>query len=334
MTAQMVVESWKKLRHRPRGAASEIPTIATGVESGFGPVRLATGERGQPRLLLPLNQGEAFPRGFDTVGLVLRDVTLTLDGSRRRFIDLICVMEELDSEFADVAAEILERVGGGKSCVAACTSSIADFAALLKAAGDEAVTPEKVVGLVGELTFLQSLLVASPAAWENWQGADADRHDFRSGSMSVEVKTSTRVGSPHVTISSHDQLFEPVGGLLFLRHYCMEKVAGGAITVATLAADIMTRVSSPLKFREKLAAMGCGDPAAAEWNTLRFELQAVSTYRVVEGFPRITRASFPGGVLPVGIDKVRYRLDLSAAAAFVLAPDEEAQFIGMFLACQ
>jgi hypothetical protein len=79
--------------------------------------------------------------------------------------------------------------------------------------------------------------------------------------------------------------------------------------------------------------MGCGDPASAEWNALRFALQAVSTYRVIEGFPRITRASFPGGALPVGIDQVRYRLDLSAAAAFLLAPDEEGRFIRTFLAC-
>jgi len=320
MTTNTVVEGWKKLRHRSPGNASEVPTISTDVDSGFGAVRLAVGERGQPRLLLPLHASEPFPRGFDTTGLVLLDTVLTLEGGRRRFLDLACILDELDSVFAEVATEILRRISSGKGCVVACTTAISDFSALLKSDADEAVTPEKITGLVGELSLLRALIEVSSDAWENWQGVDADRHDFRNGSNSIEVKTSTRVGSPLVTISSHDQLFEPAGGSLFLQHYCLEKVAGGSITVESLATAILALASSPQKFRDKLAAVGCAHPAAPAWNSVRFEQQSMAIYRVTAGFPCITQASFPNGALPIGIDKVRYRLDLSAAAPFRLGP--------------
>lgn len=327
------VDRWQTLRRGGHEAAGlEIPTFDTGVGTGFGTIRWALGSQGEPRLLLPIRQAEAVANLSAGPSLVISTATYHLGGSPIRYIDMACVSQALEPVFAEVADEIIRRVTGGHVVQQACRSTLDDFRALLVDPGDE-VDAERISGLAGELVLLRRLLGLNADAWQLWRGPLKERHDFRADNLALEVKTSTRVANRSVRISAIDQLEEPAGGELVLCLCQLEKVAGGGVTVASLASEVLALSSSPQKVRELLSAMSCPDPNAPAWNNVEFSLAGQIFLEVRDGFPRIVPGSLPGGRLPAGLSEVRYALDLAAAAGFELSPQAAEQWLGRMVAC-
>jgi len=59
-------------------------------------------------------------------------------------------------------------------------------------------------------------------------------------------------------------------------------------------------------------------PANAERHAQTFRVVAEDLYSVAEGFPRLVRETFVGGI-PVGVDGITYTLDLAACAPWRIA---------------
>jgi hypothetical protein len=290
-------------------AESEISTIATAIETGFGPARYSVGPAGEARLLLPLGPREVL-LAMETMALTVKDVTLRLNKKLQRFVDIKCCERRLEYLFAEVASEVLLRIRGGQSSSSACSSTIHDYQALLTANRTLAAPIPSVIGLLGELTFLDRLLDFSSDAWKCWRGPLGDRHDFRSGRDAVEIKTSQRKAATLVRITSLEQLESPSEGNLHLVHLHLEPSVGSEMSIAT--------------------AYGCPDPYQPEWNDLQFNLERFSIYNVKGRFPRVTTKSFAEGRLPQGVVALQYSIDLAQATEFLLAEDEAmAVFEGM-----
>ena len=299
------------------GGGLEIPTIPTDVSTVGGAVRLAVGENGEPRLLLPLAHRET-PASVDAGNALSVSVSsFSYKGSRLRFLDLICVCQDLETVFGEVVDEILARIGRGDSCVDAAQSTIEDFRALLMRAHATDVGTGRVAGLVAELLVLNRLLDRSPSAWRAWRGPAGDRHDFRVGDTSLEVKASLHSGTSGVTINGLGQLEVPIDGTLHLVHIVLEPVTGGILSLASLARSAMTKADEPPRIETLLAAAGCRDVDAEGWDRHSFRRESERLYEIRPGFPRLTHTMLKDDAVPRGVHDVTYTIDLSVAQPFL-----------------
>lgn len=321
MPAEATVDHWEMLRRGGKAStALEIPSIDTGIETGSGSVRLALGNAGQLRLLLPVRQSERIAETPSSEALGIGIATYTLSGRPIRYLDMICLVGALDGVFADVAGEIMDRVGSGASPVEACRTTIEDFRSLLIAPAAE-VSIQEIRGLIGELLMLRTLLGLDPAAWKLWRGPFRERHDFRGGALATEVKTTSRSTMRQVTISAVDQLLPPAEGNLVLAVYQLAETAGGDISVASVAAEVLRAASDRQEVLRLLAGYGCTDPECREWNQCHFRLENEDHYLVDDEFPRIIPESFSGGGVPVGVEEISYVVKLGTAEQCRLGDD-------------
>lgn len=333
MSFEESTERWQRLRHGGHEASGlEIPTLDTGVSTGFGTVRWALGTSGEPRLLLPLRQSEMVRDLEVSDSLRISTATYHLAGNPIRFLDVSCTATTLEAVFGEVADEIIRRIRAGEIALAACRTTLDDFRTLLTDTSPD-IAREKITGLVGELIVLRQLLMLDSRAWLLWRGPLMERHDFSGDLLSLEVKTTSRVSSRSVRIAAIDQLQEPAGGELVLCLCLLEPVSGGDLSIFGLVSEVLQLASEPLKVRQLLAGMECPDPEAAEWNRLQFRFEGQVAYSVESGFPRIVPSTLIGGKLPAGLDDVSYSLDLTSASAFEIGEERFASHLGRMIRC-
>lgn len=321
--SKRAIERWKRLNATGSGdGVIEVPSIDSGIATGFGTARYAIGAQGQPRLLVPIS-GRGAARGLtSTSKLLVTTSSYKVSSNTTLFIDIMCLDRNLDLVFAELAEEILRRIREGFSPLKAVTASIDDFRELLKEKNREEIPENKVQGLVGELEVMRRLCTHNPVATETWTGPFELRHDFRRGIHALEVKTSGRSDKTQVSIHGIDQLAPPAGGTLHLAHVRLERVENGQLSVGSVF-DRLLRSGADRKTLEKgLEALGCSDPHGDEWNRLSFDLEGLNVYKVSEGFPRIIGSSFNGGFLPKGVSALEYLIDLSHAKTFELSTND------------
>lgn len=333
MSDRPAAECWRQLReggHDARGG--EVPSLLSGIEADAGPVRFALGGNGEGRLLVPIGPSERVPAIADTPALGIVDEHYSFGRTSWRFLDLTCRAPELDRVFGEVADEIVSRIASGHGAIRACTSTLSEFRMLL-IPKNSSVAAERLVGLVGELLLLEELLEIASSAADLWRGPLGDRHDFRGGSLAIEVKTTSRAANQVLHVTSIDQLLEPAGGELHLVHYTLEEVAGGSLSLGSLFTSVAGKSGNPMRIRDLLSRMDCPDPLAEEWNVTRFQLEARRCYRVDSTFPRLVPESLAAGALPPGVSKMHYDVDLSAGDHARLLQAEHQEFMERMIAC-
>ncbi|MGN8122445.1 PD-(D/E)XK motif protein [Pseudomonas sp. 22082] len=322
------IERWKRLTTAGSGdGVIEVPSIDSGISTGFGTARYAIGAQGQPRLLVPIG-GRGAARGLaPTSKLLVTTSSYKVSNKDTLYIDIMCLDRALDMVFAELAEEILRRIKEGFSPFKAVTASIDDFRELLKENVREEIPESKIQGLVGELEVMRRLVTLNEIAVKTWTGPFELRHDFRRGAHALEVKTSRRSDTTQVSIHGIDQLSPPVGGTLHLVHVRLERVENGQLTVGSVFDGLMRSGAHRGTLEKGLEALGCLDPHGDEWNRLSYCLEGLEVYKVLDGFPRIIDSSFKGEVLPAGVLALEYQIDLSHARTFELsAGDIEVAF--------
>lgn len=295
----------------------EIRTMPTDVITPSGKVRLALGPNKEPRVLLPLRERETLPRSGAADALSLTVSSFTHEGRSVRFIDLVCKPRELENVFGEVVDEMLARVAQGTNCISAIESTIEDFRSLLVQSSDQEVAPNVVVGLVGELLILNRLLDRSVSGWQAWKGPTGDRHDFRRGNTSLEVKATVQAGQSAVVIHGLEQLEIPSDGSLYLLRLVLESVSAGNLGISGLAKSALTKADKPDEIRKLFAAIGCEDYDKPRWNRQSFRIESESFYQVRNGFPRLTASMLAAGVAHAALSAISYSVDLSFASHFL-----------------
>ena len=320
--------NWDVLRARIQQGGVEfgdglgVPTIPTTVSTYIGPVRLAIGKNGEARVLIPLAHGEVPANIHGGNGLSISVSSFNHMHRVYRFLDLICLSPDLEAVFGELADEILARISRGIDCLEAAQSTIEDFRSLLVQRGGGEISKRRIAGLIAELLVLNRLLKRSSSAWKAWRGPAGNRHDYRAGDMSLEVKASLRPDASTITINGLEQLEVPNKGTLHLLRIVLECVQGGMLSVSSLAGKAISKASKPESLRELLAAMGCSDIDAERWNRHRFRTESEHLYEIRPGFPRLTMSMLTGTVVPHGVHRVSYHVDLSVADPFLCKKDE------------
>lgn len=153
---------------------------------------------------------------------------------------------------------LLRLAEGEQDGLKALELSLDDFESLVAKSGQ--ISKEKAIGLFGELWVLHALLEAESAGAKAWIGANRESHDFRLGSLELEVKTTTSNVRRH-SIHGLNQLSPTPGHDLELVSIRIgSSGAGSGRTVNSLIADIRAYLeadhSSLQSFNQSLANFG------------------------------------------------------------------------------
>lgn len=169
------------------------------------------------------------------------------------------------------------------------------------------LSAEEVRGLFAELTFLLELIdrkMPVNEAVKAWLGPERSHQDFIYGNTAVEIKSVSGTERSVVRISSEDQL-ESLNDALFLRIYRLSNMvdAIGASSLNDIVVKVQARLSdadSVEAFDRKLVAHGYAP--LPDYDTPRFVVSDVHSYRVNGDFPRLMRSRLPAGIVNVTYD--------------------------------
>ncbi|MDC7710059.1 PD-(D/E)XK motif protein [Vogesella indigofera] len=328
------LDAWALLRAGKSEASDlQAPTLRTDISTPAGPVRYSLGNYSEARILVPVPSTVSSGTLASTRFLKVTFSNYLHAGRSLCFVDLTCLSRNLELVFGEVVEEILTRIAGGMNGLEAAATTISDFRDLLERNQSSTVAQTAIVGLVGELYYLNRLLAHSPCGWKAWRGPAGDRHDFRIGNSSLEVKTTSQAGNTVITIHGTDQLLPPSGGSLHLLHLTLEAVAGGLLSVSSLGQSALAKADDPAALAKLIGSAGCSNVDDPAWNAMAYHLESENLYKVSDGFPRIVLNTMANGSLPAGVSDVVYKVDLSCAQEHRLDEQAAASLEKEFASC-
>lgn len=183
------------------------------------------------------------------------------------------------------------------------------------------LSAEEQIGLIGELTLLESVFLpkcGAARAVDAWRGPLDEVQDFVLGTLRVEAKARGPRTAYDVRISSEHQLLEPDGGTLFLSVGVFEPADaesdGETVTeVALRVRQYIASIDSGALPRYDALLTAAGLDLGDDYSAWQWRQKDRSIFAVREGFPRITPED-----LPAGVTGVRYGLSLPGCGEFLV----------------
>jgi hypothetical protein len=241
------------------------------------------------------------------------------DQADAAYIDLVCLDEAVAATFAAVAADIAEEAvqadpDARRSQVITALNEWRWFWGV----DPTRLSATDAIGLFGELWFFIRWAGVSADSVQAWDASNGARHDFQWAAYSVEVKATSRSGAVVHTIQHLEQLDDAETGDLYLYSLRVARDALSANTLNSLvevaAAALSGQPEARAELLTKLGQRGY-TPVGRDQSAVPYRVVEEGLYRVTDEFPRLIRASFPGG-LPNGITSVSYQLDMNACTDF------------------
>lgn len=165
---------------------------------------------------------------------------------------------------------------------------------------------DRVYDVLGELCVLNYLIANGEDA--NWNGPAGASYDIETDVRFVEVKSSVVRDQKEITISNQFQL-DPPNKHLDLVFCQFEPSVVSGVSINLLVDQLKDKGVNISSINQKLKELGFEEGRSSRNKT--FILHSMLKYTVDSTFPRITPASFIGGVMPAGITKITYTVDLS-----------------------
>lgn len=280
---------------------------------------------GSPECRFTLSSGGLLSLRMETDELVIpdnlphREMKLKpIETDDRFYLELTTLSSGLSKELFTFACGVADRVQlEGQDPVKAVHETQEAWESLL--ARRTRLTPEKELGLIGELWFLSHLAekIGSGKAVAAWKGPKAEEHDFGLSAIDLEVKT-TRSESRHHMIGSLTQMLPNSGRDLYLLSIQLTDAAGAKnnkMSLASLIVEIRKMLSSENndvseRFEELLAKAGWSENEADMYKSEYILRSKPALIKVDDDFPSITPTAIEGLSNSERILEVRYRVDL------------------------
>lgn len=158
-------------------------------------------------------------------------------------------------------------------------------------AGKAGLSPDKEVGLFGELLVLEYLInhIGAGPAVGSWQGPLSEEHDFVFGDVHLEIKTTTSEQRRH--------MMHGFTQLVPLRNVPLSLISvqltrsnhEGGRTLSHLVSNVRTEAGGHRpKIDDALAAVGWNDDASELYATFWAKRNDLRAYDVNERFPALT----------------------------------------------
>lgn len=310
---------WIILRTNPPSniGTVKIPTLDLDLSLDSGAPKLALTEDGLERLLIPVAKETVLEDNTSGRGIGVFLLDLISSDKKKTFIDLRCLDSRHSDTFMIVVSEIMACIKEGSPPQIAVRDVLNDFRELLRKERT-ALSREKLLGLIGELTFLCEISNYNPEVIWGWTGPKGTIHDFDFPDVNVEIKSSLRRHGRVARIHGFEQLCPKEANSLFLAHQVFEAGSTSDLTISRLFDRLKQRSVNLHHLSSLLKLTGVEDPNSEELNKEGFRLINRSIYRVTNDFPGITHRSFVTGSPPSGVINCTYDLDLEAAAQFEL----------------
>lgn len=317
---------WTVLTSTP--PASGVEAVPLGYKVTAGDVMAGIDSQLRRHLLIPLLPGEA--ARTDTRGRAVHLIRVSHAG--QQYLSLVCLLPELHQVFTQFCRELAGSIEAVASPAREAADAYARWRALFSDAAHYGILGEEaLVGLLGELLTLEVLLKRGASSRLGyWRGPLNEMHDFRTAHQAIEVKTTLVREGRIIGISGVDQLQEPHGCDLTLRHVRLERHPAG-FGLPEMVDRVLSAGADRSNLSSLLTHLGVNidvlDPYQGRG------------YRVVESryyltsspsFPRIVRTSFVRGDLPPGTVRLSYAIDLTNEPPLPLSDSDTDAFLTRF----
>jgi len=263
------------------------------------PILAGRDRHGNPHLLIPIDpDGDIDPKLLSSyIGYERREL-LDPTGKLVTFVDLYCLVPDVDALFAPICLEISESLAGQASqggtifIEQSILQVISRWREILKALEAASISGNSITGVVGELLALRCLVESKKDnALKGWVGQDKTRHDFEFKDEAYEVKASTVQANKICHVNGLGQLEYPQGTKLWLLHFQIER-AEGAMSVSDLVTEIGALVGGAELVMAKLPFFNSIGQHIPEWmSTWTFKVNSASSFQIDENFPRISTST-------------------------------------------
>lgn len=213
---------------------------------------------------------------------------------------------DLARNFSLMCYDLAERSGVAASvdvATAILLKVLANWAELFKRGANEGLTREEVLGLIGELLVLESLLNESKVYPEalilGWRGPNGDTRDIGVNGARIEVKAQRSTSASKLRISSLTQL-DDRGDRVFVALMRLSPAEKGRslLTIVESIKDLLVRYPlAVLEFERKIALSGM--TVDSKLSLEAYALDDRLAYAVTAGFPRLIPANVPLGIAAV-----------------------------------
>lgn len=226
-------------------------------------------------------------------------------------------------EFALVCAEFIDPGLNGARRQALVADPVGWWRKWTTLLGN-AIRVQTPYSVLGELLALEWILAAGETA--DWMGPRRQTHDIETPGTSYEVKSTIARYTSIIHVSGQHQLTAPQGRCLKLVHIRFEPGAEpgpGFHTINSVVERLVAAGTDPQYLEGHLERLGFVQ--GRESRNAPYRILDSSIYDVGPGFPKIVPEAFAGGVVPAGIGKIQYEVDLGVlqGRAFpVVAPEQ------------
>lgn len=181
---------------------------------------------------------------------------------------------------------------------------------------------EELRGLVGEMWLLLNRYAKTMSTQEavtGWIGPLGSPQDFWFEGSGFHEAKSIGPSAPYIKVSSAHQLDQPEMELVVLQLPQVEASELGAVSLTSLLEQaelaFQQEGDSPDDLALRIRRLGV-DVGESFYSDTWFVVKAVENFRVDAAFPAVRFS-----VLPLGIERVRYSLDRTAIAPFLVSTD-------------
>ena len=252
---------------------------------------------------LPYNGVEEINEHFSNAHIYSTDIVFNNIGVKKAIV-LSTTAEGMEGAFSALCSELIDPGENGEKRKRILSSPLEWWKSWKEMIGNRNIDA-RIYDVLGELCVLKLLVEKGEDAI--WNGPNGASYDIETDKYFAEVKSTIARDKREVTISNLTQL-DPPGKPLCVILCQFEPTALTGLSIDSIISEFREMGYNTAELNAKLFKMGLEEGMSARKKT--FVLHAMLKYTVDADFPRITSASFAGGVIPAGIVKLSYPVDL------------------------
>ena len=321
--SQEITRTWALLARDPVQSGGLRVRELVDVATAEGHPLLALDAQGRRHLLIPVGPAVSIDEDRRSSGVQVVGHSLIDAHEQRTFVDVVCRKPHLNELYALIASEVLDGLTLETMHPDLVARTVLErWRELLEREPSDEPGLTTLTGLFGELWYLRQLVQRNPSALGVWMGPTGARHDFMAGDLALEVKaTRTRHGR-FFEIHGHEQLEAPTGVELYLGALKLELVPSGEHSIGDLINRVLNAGVDRSQLMMLLAQAGVGPEDLDLCGRVRFRVLEDRVYIVASDFPRVVAASFVGGVVPAGVLRLVYQIDVTSEPPYPLSQSE------------
>lgn len=250
----------------------------------------------------------------------LKDITTEILPDETQADKMLLLISLADNSLSSIFAVLCEdlfnyisNIKEDKELVKSLQNRFLKWKELFELAKSPGLSPEKQIGLFGELFLLKELIEETGRIEEClniWVGPDTGIRDFEKNNTAIEVKTTQTHNHQRISISSERQLDTSLLEKLFLFHLSLEKRNGNENSLNKIVSALFSLIGDNMllnnMLNRKLISVGYFKHHESYYENISYMIRGKDFYTVTENFPRIEEKD-----LMKGVGDVKYSIILT-----------------------